>query len=282
MGAEAAQVSQLRSKAGAIQRASSGTSLSAPPLFKFNMGNTLKGLGILAAIGIVAGAVMGPSDPPPATGTPQPSTQALPAKPSEQLKQEQARRDKEVSDKLAALDQRVSQLLARPTSSEGWETEALAIAAEFRKFPQSPALSALTSKWRTAPAIVQAYSAELKPLVAAYKAQLPKLLQASREMYRDKADRALLDAGIESRVTIGRGAKGASLRVTSALVGRVFADRLANASGMLQAAESAGFYHLVFVNSIDESYITYDLDPKLDMSTRAIERDVLWKWGMED
>jgi hypothetical protein len=180
------------------------------------------------------------------------------------------------------LDQRVDRLLAQTPNTPEWTTEAFAIAEEFQRLPKSPALTAITTKWRTAPAIVQAYSAELKPLVAAYKSQLPKLLQASREMYRDKADRALLDAGIESRVSIGRGAKGASLRVTSALVGRVFADRLANNSGMVQAAESAGFYHLVFVNSIDESTITYDLEPKLDMSTRPIERDVLRKWGIED
>lgn len=272
----------MRSKKGAIQQASSGLSLSAPPTFKLNMGNTLKGLGILAVIGIVAGSIMGPPDPHPTTGPPERSTQVQTAKPSEQFKQDQAQRDKEVSAMLAALDQRVSLLLARPSSSEGWETEALDIAAQFRRLPQSPALSALTTKWRSAPAIVQAYSAELKPLVAAYKSQLPKLLQASREMYRDKADQALLDAGIESRVSIGRGAKGASLRVTSALVGRVFADRLANKSGMYEAAESSGFYHLVFVNSIDESTITYDLDPKLDTSTRPIERDVLRKWGLED
>lgn len=259
---------------------------TARPTFALHsMSKVLKGLGLLLFVGTVGNLLLEPAEAP-ATVTAKSSaaakTTALSPQPSANVKEELAKRELEVAAKLSELSSRVDALLARASDSEGWNAEAIEVAAQFRRFPQSPELTAITTRWRTHPSVVQAYSSELKPLVAAYKDGLPKLLKASRESYQKQADRALLDAGIESYVTIGKGAKGASLRVTSPLVGRVFADRLANEFGMYQAAESAGFYHLVFVNSIDESYITYDLDPEIDMSTRALEKPVLQKWGIED
>lgn len=235
-----------------------------------SMGKVLKGLGIFAGLGLIGNIFLGPTNPTVSPADRQ--GQAVVAKQS----------DAEIAERLAALGRKVDELLARPASSEGWDKAALELAAQLRKYPPGPARDAISLKWRAHPAVVSASSAEVKTLVAIYEKQLPKLLEASRESYREQADRVLIDAGIESRVSIGKGEKGASLRVTSPYVGRVFADRLANKSGMYQAAEGAGFFHLEFINSIDESSIYYDLTPNLDKNTESLERDVLRKWGMED
>ena len=191
-----------------------------------------------------------------------------------------ATRDEEGAKALESLGPRVTAFSSRSPNGDAWKTEALAIAEVMASMPKSDALDAIKKHWRSISAVQNVAAAEFRNKAAIVNRALPALLEDGERAYAARVDRGLIDAGIEAEATMRRGPKGAVLQVRSALVGRVFADQLANKGGILDGAAKVGFVELVFKNSIDASTLTYALSSISSASLGALKAEVERRWGL--
>jgi hypothetical protein len=191
----------------------------------------------------------------------------------------QTAREEARTDSLKRIEQRMTKLQTAPASTGAWKVEALAIAGGLNAQPNSDALVALKMRWRAMPAVLRAAAADLREDMLAADRELPKLLADKQRAFVEQIDRVLLDQGIEAEVSQRKGPKGATLLISYALSGRVFADRLANKAGLYGSAAQTGFIELVFVNSINGSTVTYKLpSAKRDALKYVIEH----VWALVD
>lgn len=183
---------------------------------------------------------------------------------------------------LKKLELRMDELFAIKRASSDWDIEALEIAKLLNRSKPTDTPE-LFAKWRSNPAVVAASGDAVRLARTAASKEIPKVIKQTQLEYAEKLDRILLNNRVEARVdTSGLGTKSAAITIRSVLVGRVFADQLANKADMENTARAVRFSKIHFVNPISEERWTYDLGTPDIPSTLAAEVEVQRKWAIED
>lgn len=94
----------------------------------------------------------------------------------------------------------------------------------------------------------------------AFDKGLRDIMVSQREAYVEKLDRAMLESGMDARVTLG-GKHKDKLKIKWVLIGRATAHEMAHEGGILVAAEKIGFKRVTFTDGYYESFY-YDLEPQ--------------------
>jgi hypothetical protein len=200
--------------------------------------------------------------------------------------QAQAIRLAEVKAKLlvqqiATLEPRLVSL-ASIASKDEQKAEAKRIASELKQLRRTEETIQLIDAWRSHPVVLKLAAEETDAAVKLVRAEWPKTRKELQRAFADRVDRLLIDTRVESKTDVITLKGKPALRVTSAAMGRVLSDQLANKAELAHRAEEVGFYAFVAENSISGRTFTWTLEPKEQDPAATAKREIALAWFLED